>query len=57
LPGTPPLPFPECRQDDYEPYDSQADFELAYFLYHKEQMSSNHIDELMEIWAAYQGSI
>ncbi|KAH9972900.1 hypothetical protein BJV74DRAFT_799018 [Russula compacta] len=53
LPGTPPPPFPECQQDDYEPYDSQADFELAYILYHKEQMSSNHIDELMEIWATY----
>jgi hypothetical protein len=51
---TPPPPFPERQQDDYEPYGSQAGFELADFLYRKEQMSGNKIDELMEIWAAHQ---
>jgi hypothetical protein len=50
----PPPPFPERRQDDYEPYGSQATFELADFLYCKEQMSGNKIDELMEIWATHQ---
>jgi hypothetical protein len=50
----PPPPFPERGQDDYEPYGSQASFELADFLYRKEQMSGNGIDELMEILAARQ---
>jgi hypothetical protein len=50
----PPPPFPERRQDDYEPYGSQSNFELADFLYRKEQMSGNGINELMELWAARQ---
>ena len=53
-PNAPPPPFPERPQDDYGPYGSRADFELADFLYHKEQMSGNNIDKLMEIWAAQQ---
>ena len=53
-PGTPPPPFPERQRDDYWPYDSEAHFELADFLYRKEQMSANKIDELMEIWAGQQ---
>lgn len=52
----PPPPFPERQEDDYEPYGSQANFELADFLYRKEQMSGNNIDELMEIWAAHQSA-
>lgn len=52
--GMPPLPFPQRRSDDYEPYASQANFELADFLYRKEQMSANKIDQLMEILAKHQ---
>lgn len=44
-------PFPEHQRHDYEPYGSEADFELADFLYRKEQMSDNNINELMEILA------
>jgi hypothetical protein len=55
-PNTPPPPFPDRAQDDYYPYDSLTEFELADFLFRKDQMSGNRIDELMEIWAAHQKS-
>jgi Plavaka transposase len=44
----------EQAKDDYYPYNSRADFELADFLFRKEQMSGKKIGELMDIWAAYQ---
>ncbi|KAI0283461.1 hypothetical protein BC826DRAFT_1093833 [Russula brevipes] len=53
-PSTPPPPFPDRPQDDYYPYTSLTEFELADFLFRKVQMSGNRIDELMEIWAAHQ---
>jgi hypothetical protein len=53
-PDAPPPPFPERPQGDYYPYDSLAEFELADFLFRKDQMSGNKIDELMEIWAAHE---
>ncbi|KAI0278315.1 hypothetical protein BC826DRAFT_1094727 [Russula brevipes] len=53
-PDTPPPPFTERLPDDYYPYDSLSEFELADFLFRKEQMSGNRIDELMEIWAYHQ---
>ncbi|KAI0284149.1 hypothetical protein BC826DRAFT_919946, partial [Russula brevipes] len=55
--NAPPPPFPERMPDDYYPYESQADFELADFLFRKDQMSGNRIDELMEIWAAQQTAL
>jgi hypothetical protein len=53
-PDAPPPPFPERPQDNYYPYNSLAEFELADFLFRKDQMSANRIDELMEIWAIYE---
>lgn len=54
LPDTPPPPFTERLPGDYYPYNSLSEFELADFLFRKEQMSGNRIDELMEIWAYHQ---
>ena len=50
----PPPPAYERGEDDFFPYDSRADFELADFLFHKDQMSGSKINELMDIWAAHQ---
>lgn len=51
---SPPLPQEQRSNDDYFPYSSRAEFELADFLYRKEQMPGKRINELMDIWAAYQ---
>jgi hypothetical protein len=54
-PEAPPLPVDSERQDDdYSPYESRADFELADFLFRRVQMSGGHINQLMDIWAAHQ---
>ena len=42
--------------NDYFPFSSHPEFELADFLYRKEQMGRKKISELMEIWAAFQRS-
>ncbi|KAG5640456.1 hypothetical protein DXG03_008589 [Asterophora parasitica] len=56
-PNTPPLPRAgEQPLDDYSLYGSRAEFELADFLYRKEQMSGKKIDKLMEIWATFSAS-
>lgn len=53
LPPDAPAPPPEPRQpNDYSPYHSRAQFELADFLFTKEQMSAGNINELMQLWAA-----
>ena len=52
--GSPPPVTTEHTPNDFYPYQSRADFELADFLYHKEQMSGKKISELMDIWASYQ---
>ncbi|KAF5368711.1 hypothetical protein D9615_010296 [Tricholomella constricta] len=53
-------PPPTINSDDannnFEPFNSRAEFELADFLYRREQMSGKKIDELMDIWAAFQHS-
>ncbi|KAF8798474.1 hypothetical protein BYT27DRAFT_7122845, partial [Phlegmacium glaucopus] len=36
----------------YSPYNDRADFELANFLFAKNQMPGSQIDELLDIWAA-----
>ncbi|KAJ7110511.1 hypothetical protein C8R44DRAFT_833389 [Mycena epipterygia] len=38
--------------DDYSPYGSREDFELADLLYRRVQMSAGDIDKLMQNWAA-----
>jgi hypothetical protein len=52
--ASPPPTAMEHAPDDFFPYQSRADFELADFLFRKEQMSGTKIGELMDIWAAYQ---
>jgi len=50
--GAPPPPEAEHDIDDWTPYGSRAEFELADFLFTREQMSGGNIDELLGIWAA-----
>ncbi|KAF8958618.1 hypothetical protein BDZ97DRAFT_1841060 [Flammula alnicola] len=50
-PGTPPIKIP-AKPSDYAPYQNRADFELANFLFNKNQMPGSQIDELLNIWAA-----
>ncbi|KAH9855914.1 hypothetical protein C2E23DRAFT_720427, partial [Lenzites betulinus] len=53
VPPDAPPPPPQPRQaNDYSPYHSRAQFELADFLFKKEQMSAGNINELMQLWAA-----
>ncbi|KAJ6545870.1 hypothetical protein DFH09DRAFT_927614 [Mycena vulgaris] len=52
LPNTPPAPQERASPDDYTPYASREDFELADLLYRRVQMSAGAIDELMQNWAA-----
>ena len=41
--------------DDFSPYGSRVQFEVADLIYHKVQMSSRHVDELCQLWAATTG--
>ena len=50
-PGTPPVKHP-TDTTNYSPYKDRADFELANFLFTKNQMPGSQIDELLDIWAA-----
>lgn len=36
----------------YHPYSNRIEFEVADFLYHKNQMSAGDIDHLLTLWAA-----
>jgi len=51
-PGSPPPPKPSPPPDDYSPYESRAAFQLAEFLYNREQMSAAKINELLAIMAS-----
>ena len=54
-PGSAPAqPSSAPSADDWEPYEDRVAFELAEFLYSKEQMSAGNIDRLLEMWAASQ---
>ncbi|KAF8632086.1 hypothetical protein AX17_004928 [Amanita inopinata Kibby_2008] len=56
LPENTPPP-PETRSpDDWAPFNGRAQFELADFLYRRDQMSAGHIDTLLRILAAANGS-
>lgn len=51
--GTAPVPIDEPRgPEDWFPYQSKEAFELADFLYSKNQMSGGGIDELLQIWSS-----
>jgi hypothetical protein len=40
------------RSDNWAPYKNHVAFELANFLYRREQMSAGNIDTILELWAA-----
>ncbi|OJA18031.1 hypothetical protein AZE42_13146 [Rhizopogon vesiculosus] len=52
-PETPP---PPCRSDhdldDWTPYNSRIEFEIADFIFRSNQMSGGDIDVLLNLWAA-----
>jgi hypothetical protein len=53
LPPGCPLPEPlDPPQDDWTPFDSRVAFELAEFLYTRNQMPGRQIDTLMDLWSA-----
>ncbi|KAI0671174.1 hypothetical protein C8Q78DRAFT_1069813 [Trametes maxima] len=55
LNGSPP-PSPQPRthatSDDWSPFDNRVEFELAEFLFKKEQMPQSNINTLLDLWAA-----
>ncbi|KAI0701751.1 hypothetical protein C8Q76DRAFT_802706 [Earliella scabrosa] len=55
-PNTPPTAPPPPGTNDYGPFESRAQFEIADFLFRKAKMSGANVDELMELWAAYSKS-
>ncbi|KAJ7650467.1 hypothetical protein FB45DRAFT_859230 [Roridomyces roridus] len=50
--GAPPPPWDERAPDDFSPFESRAEFELAEFLYTKEEMSTKSVDRLAQLLAA-----
>ena len=49
----PPPPHDnEANSDNWTPYNSQAEFELAKLLYSHSQIPASEIDHLLNIWAA-----
>ncbi|KAH9907674.1 uncharacterized protein B0H18DRAFT_898122 [Fomitopsis serialis] len=51
-PGKPPPLRQRLEQGDWTPFDSRLDFEVADFLYKKNQMSQRDVNTLMDLWAA-----
>ena len=50
--GTPPPPRDSDRgPDDWTPYRNQIEFELADFLYRRNQMSAGGINVILALWA------
>ena len=50
----PPPPEDPRAEDDFFPYSSCPEFELADLLFRQVQMAGSKISDLMDIWAAYQ---
>ncbi|KAN0085854.1 hypothetical protein V8E55_006988 [Tylopilus felleus] len=50
--GTPPPPLQESATNDWSPFGSWMEFELADFLFTCSQMPGTQIDALLDIWAA-----
>ncbi|KAH7905419.1 hypothetical protein BJ138DRAFT_1118492 [Hygrophoropsis aurantiaca] len=48
--NTPPPPFSTKDPNDWAPYRNRLEFELAEFLYSRNQMSGGNIDKLMDMW-------
>ena len=38
--------------DDWSPFENRVEFEMADFLYRRNQMPATQIDHLMDVWAA-----
>lgn len=54
---SPPPPHEgDLGPDDWTPYNDRVGFELADFLYTREQMSGSNIDHLLMLWAASQAA-
>ncbi|KAG1844764.1 hypothetical protein C8R48DRAFT_750825 [Suillus tomentosus] len=52
-PDAPPPPRPSDRgSDDWTPYNDRVEFEVADFLYRRNQMSAGDIDFVFNLWAA-----
>ncbi|KAF9536209.1 hypothetical protein CPC08DRAFT_652237, partial [Agrocybe pediades] len=49
-PNTPPPPQDILDDTDWSPFESRLQFRMADFLYCRDEMSANNIDELMDIW-------
>ncbi|KAI5989293.1 hypothetical protein EDD15DRAFT_2198580 [Pisolithus albus] len=50
--GTQPEPRQPKPPDDWSPYNSRLEFELADFIYTRNQMSAANLNILLELWAA-----
>ncbi|KAG1843253.1 hypothetical protein C8R48DRAFT_678806 [Suillus tomentosus] len=48
----PPLPHMDAPPTDWTPYNDQAEFEMAEFLFMCNQMSAKQINTLLYLWAA-----
>ncbi|KAF4602982.1 hypothetical protein EYR38_003386 [Pleurotus pulmonarius] len=53
-PDTPPSPPSPPPPNDWSPFDSEQQFELADLLFRKVEMSASNIDEILRIWALGQ---
>ena len=51
LPEGAPSPIQEKAANDWLPFESRMEFELADFLYTRSQMPGTQIDILLDIWA------
>ena len=51
-PGTSPSPQKQKARDDWFPYRNRVQFEVADFLYRRNQMSARDINFLLNIWEA-----
>lgn len=51
-PGTLPSEAPPKSKDNWDPFHSRLEFELADFLYSRSQMAAAQIDSILDIWAA-----
>ncbi|KAF9455822.1 hypothetical protein BDZ94DRAFT_1356091 [Collybia nuda] len=52
--GTAPPNYtpPELTSDNWDPFSTRVEFEVADFLYRRNQMPGTHIDDLLDLWAA-----
>lgn len=50
-PGSPPSPLSDKPLDDWTPYRSRLEFEVAEFLFVQNQMPAAQINKLLDLWA------